>query len=337
MNPELKDKIRASRPSNLNAPDLDRIHRRGRRRRIGLRTAAAGGSLAVVALAAIGLGQLTAQPVAIDPVGLGGETAGPAPTHTGSAAPTTTTDTEPSPSATPEAACGNDLPIIVPAPGAYDGPTHGVSPHRTAPVEPGQLLAHWTSDTGTIEVRWPADEDAEFWGDEYRIDVGEATQQPNDMWAQTLSVPVTGITEAGCTRMQVTVHDETRAGLDETFEAMLYGSYLPVGTPLVAEARSVDALPTALSCNAPAGITPPPNQGGQVEGTSHEDPEDALAAFLDEHRGLLQAEYVALHLPDGSMAYGQPDPGGRDGYITVIHVAQTTGGWQVDSWDGSSC
>lgn len=340
MNLELKDKIRASRPSNLGAPDLDRIHRRGRRRRIGVRTAAAASSLAVIALTAIGLGELTAQPVEIDPVGLGGETARPAPTQTGSAAPaapTAPTATTPSPSSAPEAACGNDLPIVVPAPAAYDGPTPGISPHRTAPVEPGQLLEHWSSDTGTIEVRWPADEDAAFWGDTGSVGIGEATQQDASIWSQTLSLPVTGVTEDGCTRMQVTVYDETRAGLDETAQAMMSGSYLPVGTPLVAESRDADSLPPAIGCDTPAGTVTPPNQGGQVEATAHDDPEDALATFLDEHRTLLPAEYIALQLPDGSIGYVQPDPEDRDGYITVIHVTPTTDGWQVNSWDASSC
>lgn len=339
MNPDLKDSIRTTRPTDLAPPDLDRIHRRGRRRRIGSRAAAAAGTLAVLALAAAGLGELTARPVALDLVDpVGGQTAGPA--ATGSAAPSTSpsapAEPSPSPSPTP-AACGDDLPIVVPVPRDYHGPTQGVSPHRTSPVEPVQHLEHWTSETGTIEVRWPADDDAAFWGDPGSVGVDEATEQANGMWRQTLSLPVADVTEEGCTRMQVTVYDKTFDGLDQGVEAMMTGAYLPVGTPLVAEARDADALPSAIGCDTPAGTATPPNQGGQVAGAPHEDPEEALAVFLDEQRTLLPAEYTALRLPDGSIAYVQSDPGGREGYITVIHVIQTTDGWKVDSWDASSC
>lgn len=67
MSTELENRIRATEPSRLTAPDLDKIRRRGRRRRVATRSAAVLGSLVVVALAVVGLNEITQPP--IDPIG----------------------------------------------------------------------------------------------------------------------------------------------------------------------------------------------------------------------------------------------------------------------------
>jgi len=67
--------------------------------------------------------------------------------------PTTTEALKPPDSgvAGSEPTCGSQLPRPVDVPDAYGGP------QRVASSVPGQLVVEWTSATGNIVVRWPAD------------------------------------------------------------------------------------------------------------------------------------------------------------------------------------
>lgn len=322
MHTDLEQRIRAATPEPVHKPPFEQVlvdarsHRRTRRVG-GLLTAGAATAAVVVALFAFASGRPAQDVSVIDP-------AAP-PNATAAATPAT------------DVTCGSELPVMVPVPGRYQGPTLGPNPHGTDPVEHGQHAVHWTSATGTIEVRWPADADASVWSTRNTRYVGDVTQQDDGTWKQTMELPATGVTQAGCTHMQVTVYDQTRTGLDATAESLFSGPYLPVGTPLVAESRPADALPSAIACNAPAGVATPPNQGGETELSPAASPEEALAAFLEEHRTLLFTEYTALNLPDGSIAYVQPSPERDGAYITVIHVIETPLGWRVESSDASGC
>lgn len=326
MRTDLEQRIRDATPEAAHMPPFEQVladarsHRRVRRVGGVLATAAATASV-VVALFAMVSGRPAQDVSVIDPA----------------APPDAATPVTPSLSAAADATCGDELPITVPVPDGYEGPTLGPSADGTDPVESGQHVVHWTSSTGSIEVRWPADADAAVWGTRNIRDIGDVIQQDDGTWRQTMGQPATGVTEAGCTHMQVTVFDQTRTGLDATTEPLFSGPYLPVGTPLVAQSRPADSLPSAIACNAPAGVSTPPNQGGQADSAPAETAEEALAEFLEDHRTLLAAGYIALHLPDGSIAYVQPAPDDDSAYITVIHVTETTSGWQVDSWDATGC
>lgn len=328
MRTDLEQRLRDATPDPTHVPPFEQVladaRSRRRVRRVGaVLAASAATAAAAVALFAVVSGRPAQDVSVIDPL---------APPAT--AVPATSEPPSPSPV---EAACGDELPGTVPVPDGYGGPTIGASPDRVDPVETGQLVVHWTSATGTIEVRWPADADAAVWGTHNTGDIGNVVQQDDGTWTQTMALPAAGVTETGCTHMQVTVFNETRAGLDATAEPLFSGPYLPLDTPLVAESRAANSLPSALACNAPASVSTPPNQGGETDSTPAHTPEEALSAFLDEHRTLLPAEYTALHLPDGSIAYVQPAPQRDDAYITVIHVTQSEAGWHVDSWDASGC
>ena len=56
--------------------------------------------------------------------------------------------------------CGSASPPDVSIPAGFSGPADGPSPDSDRPATADQLVRHWTSPTGSIEVRWFADPDA---------------------------------------------------------------------------------------------------------------------------------------------------------------------------------
>lgn len=56
--------------------------------------------------------------------------------------------------------CGSASPPDVSIPAGFSGPIDGPSPDSARPATADQLIRHWTSSTGSIEVRWFADPDA---------------------------------------------------------------------------------------------------------------------------------------------------------------------------------
>lgn len=56
--------------------------------------------------------------------------------------------------------CGSASPPDVNIPDRFSGPIDGPSPDSHRPVTADQLVRHWTSPTGSIELRWYADSDA---------------------------------------------------------------------------------------------------------------------------------------------------------------------------------
>ena len=51
---------------------------------------------------------------------------------------------------------GPAFPPTLPDMGAYAGPAEGPAPGSDLAPDEGQQVQHWTSETGSIEVRWPA-------------------------------------------------------------------------------------------------------------------------------------------------------------------------------------
>ena len=56
--------------------------------------------------------------------------------------------------------CGSTPPPDVNIPDGFSGPIDGPSPDSHRPATGDQLVRHWTSPTGSIELRWYADSDA---------------------------------------------------------------------------------------------------------------------------------------------------------------------------------
>jgi hypothetical protein len=225
-------------------------------------------------------------------------------------------------------------------PPEFAGPIPGPSEDATVAAAADQLVEHWTSPTGSIEVRWPFDNDG--------IIVPSAETRPGSVsGGRALGPDEHGFYVARlyfdapphqfrqCQVVQVVVRDRDPAHADSTFQFILDHAADDYGR-LVTNTATVDATPSAITCAVPAGSPPSPNRGGPVSTASYPTPSDALQAFVAADPTLHRFGYTELHLPDGTTGYGAPAPGG-DGFVIVIHLADTESGWTVDWWDASGC
>lgn len=261
-------------------------------------------------------------------------------------APTTPVAVPTQPGATgtdgPAPRCGSEVPRPLNLPEGYIGP------ERMASSVDGQLTVGWTSATGAIVARWPADP-------QFRELLGQPAAtpdgQPSVSGGGTFDIAQTGSGEyvrtmvfslrnvpAECRTIQVDVVDTDPARVDAGV-ARLSNSGLFVSTvPLVVGAEERSAAPTVADCNAPAGAATPPKRGGPVSGVAaYATPTEALEAFVDENSSLIRNQYLEIRLPDGSIAYAKEEPARPGSFVTVIHVVQTDAGWSVDRWEGSGC
>jgi hypothetical protein len=251
----------------------------------------------------------------------------------------------PSPSSLPPVAsasgiCGESLPVRIVAPPGFVGPIPGPSQDATVPPAADQLVEHWTSPTGSIEVRWPLDADG--------IIVPSAETHPGSA----------GVIRAGgpddhgfyvarlyfdapphqlrqCQVVQVIVRDPDPARAEGTYQFILEHAF-DVDRRLVTDTTTVDKAPSAITCAVPAGTPPSPNRGGPANTPNYPTPIDALHAFVAADETLPQFGYTELQLPDRTTAYGAPAPSGA-GFVIVIHLAHAESGWSVDWWDASGC
>lgn len=311
-----------------------------RRRRRGVRLAVAAAALAVVAGAGV---------VAVLR-GDGGNGREPAAVGTDPQAPV----------GTGWPGCGADAPMGFVAPDGYTGPVVGSSPDATRATTPQQCALHWTSATGSIDVRFPVDhehlpdaqascdhlltipkEDREFTGYGADLPAG-AAPTGRDGFVTIFVMPPDA--DGSCSSIQLTVYDNDLARARAVERDMSFTIYDP-RVPLVRESREAETVPEVGECGRGAGREPEvPNLGGPVTGLSAEaTPADALRAFLetqgtpgsDVPRALSDQGYLELTLPDGSIAYAMEHDGGFVG--TIIHVVRTSDGWTVDSWEASGC
>ena len=261
-------------------------------------------------------------------------------------APTTTVAVPTQPGATgtggPAPTCGSEVPRPLDLPEGYVGPA------RMASSVDGQLTVGWTSATGAIVARWPADP-------QFRELLGQPAAtpdgQPSVSGAGTFDTAPAGSgnymrimvfslrnVPAECRTIQVDVVDSDPARVDAGV-ARLSNSGLFVSTvPLVVGAEERSEAPTVADCDAPAGAATPPKRGGPVSGvTVYATPTEALKAFVAGDSSLIRNQYLEIRLPDGSIAYAKEQPARPGSFVTVIHVVGTEAGWSVDRWEGSGC
>jgi hypothetical protein len=242
-----------------------------------------------------------------------------------------------------DAMCGSELPRPVDVPEGYSGPV------RVASSVPDQLVVRWTSATGRIEARWPADAQFRDLGgpsaptSDGRPSVAgsgvvdEVKRTADGSYQRTVVFFLRNV-PSECRAVQVDVVD-VEAGRADAAMARLSNKGLFVSdVPLVGSSEDRAFAPTVVPCDAPAGAVVPPTRGGPVSGDGiYAAPTDALQAFLDTSPSPLPNRYVEVRLPDGSIAYAREQPMNPGSYVTVVHVARTGGGWAVDRWESSGC
>jgi hypothetical protein len=229
------------------------------------------------------------------------------------------------------------LPVTVSLPPGFDGPADGPSPGMSAPWAGGQLVQHWTSPTGSVELRWPSDRAGAF-AEGLPGHSGTANATWTLRGTQTVGQPEEVIVayladeSPPCNVLDVIVRSDDRGAvtaLAADIEAGLFAEDRPT---LVIRSEDAPGLPGADGCR---GGTRIPNQGGPVELPPQPTARDALRAFLDQHESLATGGYIETGLPDGSIAYRyEPEPGF---VATVIHVAERDGGWSAIAWDAAGC
>jgi hypothetical protein len=260
----------------------------------------------------------------------------PAPTSTPAATPTTIPTT-----------CGDQPPKPIAVPEGFAGPVAGPISAAPHPPEPGQLVMHWTSGLGGIELRWPLDPTvpnpfAPQPGTDGPVR-SPATSSAGIFGArpaaagQTVRYMAVGTGIASpeaCRALQLGVFDPDPARVESVMAVFSRAPYVS-DVPLVTESRAGHAPPSVIPCNVPAGITQQPSRTGEGDGSTYPTPTDALSAFLRGQPSLLPRGYVEIRLPDGSLAYGAQVREGT--FVTVVEVASTQAGWRVARWEASGC
>ena len=255
--------------------------------------------------------------------------------------PASNSTTTTAPPRNESSSCGEVLPVQLGTIEGFDGPHPGPGPHALTPPAPGQLVDHWTSPTGSIEIRWPVDADAGVVITEPG-QTGSGTtgvaQAPdaNGYYLQRTTMRVGPETPLSCRLVQIDVRDVDSARADAT--TLLVRRTLVPPAPLIISSKShVGVVPSAIECATPPGVAPVPKRGGTTQQPAFATPAEALRAFLATQPTLASTGYIEWLLPDGTRAYLLPAPAST-GYVTVIRAAQTPAGrWTVTNYDASGC
>jgi hypothetical protein len=260
----------------------------------------------------------------------------PVPTSTPAATPTTLPTT-----------CGDQPPRPIAVPEGFAGPVAGPISAAPHPPEPGQLVMHWTSGAGGIELRWPLDPTvpnpfAPRPGTDGPVR-SPATNSAGIFGAQSAAAGQTvrymavgtGIASPeACRALQLGVFDPDPARVQAVMEEFSRAPYVS-DVPLVNASRSADAPPPVVLCNMPAGAAQTPNRSGEGDGVTYPNPSEALSAFLGGQRTLPPRGYLEFWLPDGTLAYGVQVREGM--FVTVVQVVPSPAGGRVTRWEASGC
>ncbi len=261
--------------------------------------------------------------------------------------------------------CG-PLPVTLVAPPGFGPVTEGPGPDGSAAAPGGQLVAHWVSPTGSIEVRWPsASASAEALG--RTVDRGTPAEEsttwsiggqpralPSGRHAVSLDVHDPRLSQEGpCQSIGFLVADadpERARAVGRALYDRLGEPGGPFGGPevaLVTGDATATAPPAVPACNAPPGVDHVDRVGGPVSLGSHPTAEAALAAFVestmvedtdpfglpDRRATVIDRGYVATGLPDGSIAFVHEVGLG----VTVVHAVRVGDAWTVDWWEATGC
>lgn len=266
--------------------------------------------------------------------------------------------------------CGTELPFHVTLPDDFTGPNVGPSPHAPSPAEEGQLIIHWLGRDGSVEIRWPANEeylrDAE-WGEPEEI-------QPEPDWPMFIgpsfpdvdgvdrpivsSVLPTSAMTGPCDASQLAIYSPSGDGEDASLVGATFGTggeeglviypglLRPQDKVLVVETIETDTLPEVRACDGgPEAQSVPKKFGTTSDSPVFDTPEEALQDMLDTSiaRNWSNVGYFKLVSPDGTITFGHPyddnspDPRPDNGLVIAVTVVEVEGGWSVTQWETSGC
>ncbi len=237
-------------------------------------------------------------------------------------------------------ACGEKLPIALSIPAGFSGPVEPAKSDVEAP-NTEQLIRRWESANGSFEVRWPTDpqnrpSDAPMAPDD-AVSLqtsGQAELAADGSASRLILLKVPGA-DLKCQAVQIRLTGKDLTTLENVAERFL-AEPLTSSVPLVVGSENTDKVPAAAECSPPSGVPAPANQGSATVSGPASSAQAALTAFLEDKPTLLKRGYIALHLPDGSIAFG--NRGVRStGFVTVVHVVSGPTGWTVVRWDASGC
>lgn len=299
--------------------------------------------------------------------------AAPGDTTTTSSPGTTITSVPPTTTTTEAAApvCGTELPYQVTLPDDFTGPIDGPSQHAPNTAEDGQHIVHWLGRDGSVEIRWPANqeflEDA-VWGE--RANPG--SQNPDSpMFIGPPSPDVDGVerpfvadvlpTEAmsgPCDGAQLAIYSPAEDAGDVELLGAVFGAggqeglviYPDLARPrdkvLIVETIETDMIPLVVACDGAPGVDFVPRKAGTpsnspVFGTPAEALQDLLGT--DVAGTWPKVGYFELVSSDGTVTYGNPyddyspDPRPENGLVISVTVIEVEGGWTVTEWETSGC
>jgi hypothetical protein len=303
----------------------------------------------------------------------GAPVAAPDETTTTGSLGTTTTSVPPTTTTTESAApaCGTELPYQVTLPEDFIGPIAGPAPHAPHPAEDGQLAIHWLGRDGSVEIRWPADQEyleGAVWGEP----AYDRSQNPDSPMFIGPPVPdidgverpiVTDVlpTEdmsGPCDGAQLVVYSPAVDGGNAELLGAGFGAegqeglaiYPDLARPrdkvLIVETIATGTIPEVLACDGGPGVDFVPRKTGTTpNGPIFGTPEEAFQDLLDTDvaESWPNVGYFELVAPDGTLTYGNPlddnspDPRPDNGLVISVTVIEVEGGWTVTEWEASGC
>jgi hypothetical protein len=292
--------------------------------------------LGVVALCAVGAGV-----VALATGGGGGDRSSVGAPVTTDAGTTSTT---------PAVACAGSPPNELAVPAGFGNGVAGPAKQATTKPAATQQVTNWSSDSMTIEMRWPADADA--------VANAHILPTPADPGGGSMGSPGQVVVDKHgsahqttiytfsalppeCANVQVTVYGSDAAAVGNLAHDLLLAPWRST-VPTVVTTAAATSTPTVAACPGPpealaVAVKVPfvATIGGAVTRAAFPDPRAALADFLTSDPRLLQQGYQELRLDDSSISYAvEARPGV---VVTTVHVVPSNGGWMVDDWRASGC
>lgn len=254
--------------------------------------------------------------------------------------------------------CGATLPFEVELASKFSGPRQGPAPLSQTRPAADQLVMHWLSDTTVYELRWPMDKAVEQSLAARREAIAPGASGPglptyrsrgvlDDRFVSTGTIPLTREAANACDSVQLTVIDVSQNALDESELRFINHARRAPGSPLVAETRSVSALPIVIPCQGfgTPGVDFVYRREGSVEMPGQPMPREAVRWFGRELAPLgmpLSTGLIEFVLPDGSYAYGRRLSVGSGGdssdrFVGMVDVRLAADGWRVTMWRSSGC
>jgi hypothetical protein len=245
------------------------------------------------------------------------------------------------------ATCTGVLPAELNVPAGFGAAVAGPATQAANAPTKGQQVTSWSSDSATIEQRWPADQEAaaQFGSPAAPADgIGSYADQfaksDKHGYHRTIVFLFSG-QPAGCAALQVTVYGRDAAAVDAVANRFVQASPFVSREPLVSTTGAAASAPDVAACEGPvdvqvAKLTTPvvARVGDTVSAGVFAQPTEALTDFLAGHTVLAQRSYQELRLDDGSLVYTKDVVGN---VVTTVHVVSAGAGWTVADWRASGC